>query len=165
MTNQLKLPAFRDSVRYLKSATFFVCAVVVPIFISVSSVLASSARETGNAQVLVQENFHFSAADTGKVYTMVDQMPEMVGGLKELYKNISYPSEARSQGIEGRVFIKFVVDENGNVQNPEIMRDIGGGCGDAAIKAIKKVKFTPGQQGGNTVKVQYSLPITFKLKS
>jgi TonB family protein len=104
-------------------------------------------------------------SDTSKVYNVVDEMPEINGGVQAIYKHISYPSTARRRGIEGRVFIQFIVDEQGNVQEPTIMRDIGGGCGEAAVEAIQKVTFTPGRHKGKTVKVRYSLPITFKLES
>lgn len=102
--------------------------------------------------------------DTTEVFNIVDEMPEIEGGLQEVYKHIVYPSLAERTKTEGRVFIKFIVDENGKVVNPVILKDIGAGCGEAAIEGIRKVKFTPGKQNGKPVKVYYSLPITFKLK-
>lgn len=67
--------------------------------------------------------------------------------------------------VEGRVFIRFIVDENGEVQEPEILKDIGAGCGEAAIEGIKQLKFTPGTQNGQPVSVYYTLPVTFKLQN
>ncbi|MCG8372621.1 MAG: energy transducer TonB [Balneolales bacterium] len=99
------------------------------------------------------------------VFTMVDVMPEIKGGLKEFYKQIKYPNQAQRERIEGRVFIKFIVDENGDVKNPEILKDIGGGCGEAAIEGIQKVKFTPGRNAGQPVSVYYTLPVTFRLEN
>lgn len=99
-----------------------------------------------------------------EVHTVVDVMPEIEGGLSALYKQINYPKKAIDEGISGRVYLQIIVDENGNAQNPEVLRDIGGGCGEAAAEAIKKVKFTPGKQDGKAVKVKYSLPITFRLE-
>lgn len=61
-------------------------------------------------------------------------------------------------------FVRFVVDESGNVKNPEVLKDIGAGCGEAAIEGIKKVKFTPATNGGQPVSVYYTLPITFKIQ-
>lgn len=106
-----------------------------------------------------------SAKDTTEVYNIVDEMPEIEGGLAEVYKHIEYPSVARKKKVEGRVFIKFVIDENGKVLDPVILKDIGDGCGEAAIEGIKKVKFTPGKHKGKPVKVYYTLPVTFKLKA
>lgn len=103
--------------------------------------------------------------DTTEVYTVVDEMPEIIGGLQAIYGRISYPRAAVRAGVEGRVFIQFVVDKEGNVQDPKVLRDIGAGCGDAAIEAIKDVKFTPGRLNGEIVNVQYSMPVTFRLEN
>lgn len=104
-----------------------------------------------------------SDADSSKIYNVVDEMPEVKGGLNAIYKHIKYPRSAASRGIEGRVFIKFVVDENGEVSNPEILKDIGSGCGDAAVEGIKNVEFIPGKLNGQPVKVYYTLPVNFEL--
>ncbi len=101
--------------------------------------------------------------DTSQVYSAVEVMPEIEGGLPALYEHIEYPNQARVRGIEGRVFVKVIIDANGKVRDPKILKDIGGGCGDAAIEGIKKVTFTPGKQEGVAVKVEYTLPVTFKL--
>ena len=105
-----------------------------------------------------------AAADSVKIYEVVDQMPEVEGGIQEVYKHIKYPQAAVTRRIEGRVFIKFIVDENGKVKNPEVVKDIGSGCGDAAIDGIKKVKFTPGKLAGKPVQVYYTLPINFQIQ-
>ncbi|MEL7833577.1 energy transducer TonB [Fodinibius sp. Rm-B-1B1-1] len=105
------------------------------------------------------------AQDSDKVYSVVDQMPEIEGGLPALYEKIKYPKEAVKQGISGRVFLQVIVDENGQAQNPKVIRDIGGGCGDAAAEAITKVDFKPGVHEGEKVKVKYSLPVTFKIEN
>ena len=98
------------------------------------------------------------------VYTVVDQMPEIVGGMEEIYKNIRYPREAINREIEGRVYLQFIVSEQGDIEEPEVLRDIGGGCGDAAIAALKRVKFEPGIHNGSAVKVLYTLPVAFRLE-
>lgn len=108
-----------------------------------------------------------SAAQSGdsEVHTVVDEMPEMIGGASVLYGEIKYPRSAVRAGIEGRVFIQFVVDKEGNVRDEKVLRDIGGGCGDAALEAVREVKFTPGRLKGEIVNVQYSMPVTFKLEN
>ena len=105
------------------------------------------------------------AQDDTEVYTVVDEMPEMIGGMETLYSAIKYPRAASQNGIEGRVFIQFVVDKNGNVRDEKVLRDIGGGCGEAALEAVREVKFTPGKKDGVAVNVQYSLPVTFRLEN
>ncbi|MFO7845488.1 MAG: energy transducer TonB [Balneolaceae bacterium] len=116
----------------------------------------SAYAEAGTSEMLT---------DTTEVYTVVDEMPEMVGGTASLYKNIKYPRAAVRNGVEGRVFIQFVVDADGNVRDEKVLRDIGSGCGEAALEAVREVKFTPGKKDGKAVNVQYSMPVTFKIES
>lgn len=82
-----------------------------------------------------------------------------------IYDHVSYPSFARQNRIEGTVVVSFVVDQSGEVQNVEIMRDIGGGCGAEVTRVIDKLgKFYPGKQNGRPVSVIYRLPVKFKLQ-
>lgn len=99
-----------------------------------------------------------------EIFVVVEQMPELIGGLGEIQKKIKYPEIARKAGVEGRVFIQFVVDEQGNVQDAAVTRGIGAGCDEEALRVVKQAKFKPGKQRGKSVKVKMSLPITFKLK-
>lgn len=101
--------------------------------------------------------------DEPEIFQVVEDMPEPVGGMQAIYENIRYPDVARRVGIEGRVIIQFMVDENGEVRNPQVIRGIGGGCDEAAIAAIQAVEWTPGRQRGRAVKVQFQLPIMFRL--
>jgi len=98
-------------------------------------------------------------------FVAVQQMPQLKGGLAALQRKINYPEMARKAGIEGRVIIQFIVSENGTVQNPRVIRGIGGGCDKEALRVVKKAKFKPGRQRGKAVRVQYSLPIVFKLQN
>lgn len=101
-----------------------------------------------------------------QIFVIVEQQPELIGGLKALQAKLEYPDLAKRAGIQGRVIIQFVVDESGNVTNPVVTRSLGGGCDEAALKALREhAKFTPGNQGGRNVKVQVSLPFYFRLKS
>lgn len=108
-------------------------------------------KETGGTE----ENF----------FVAVEQMPQLKGGLGGLQSKIEYPEMARRAGIEGRVIIQFIVDENGNVVNPRVIRGIGGGCDKEALRVVKQAKFVPGRQRGKAVRVQYSLPITYRLQN
>ena len=99
-----------------------------------------------------------------EIFVIVEQMPELIGGLASIQKKINYPEIAKKAGVEGRVIVQFVVDEGGNVQDPQVVRGIGAGCDEEAIRAVKQAKFEPGKQRGKSVKVKMSLPITFKLK-
>ena len=95
-------------------------------------------------------------------FVVVEQMPQLIGGLASLQKNVKYPEMARRAGIEGRVTIQFIVNEQGKVENPKVIRGIGGGCDEEALKAVMTARFRPGMQRGRTVRVQYSLPIVFR---
>lgn len=99
-----------------------------------------------------------------EIFVIVEQSPELIGGLPGLQKKIKYPEIAKKAGVEGRVFLQFVVDEQGNVHDPVVTRGIGAGCDEEAIRAILEAKFKPGKQRGKAVKVKMSLPITFRLK-
>lgn len=98
-------------------------------------------------------------------FVVVEQMPELIGGLAELQQSIRYPEMARRAGIEGRVYVQFIVNEQGEVENPRVIRGIGGGCDEEAIRAVSQAQFRPGMQRGRPVRVQYSLPIVFRLQS
>jgi len=85
--------------------------------------------------------------------------------LTYIYKNIKYPTIARENGVEGPVVVRFIIDENGRVIEPEILRDPGAGCGQEVLRIISKMpNWKPGKQGENFVKVQYNLPVKFHLK-
>ncbi|NIT60886.1 MAG: TonB family protein [Aliifodinibius sp.] len=98
-------------------------------------------------------------------FVAVENMPELKGGLGALQQKINYPDMARKAGIEGRVIIQFIVNEKGEVEDPRVIRGIGGGCDKEALRVVKQAQFEPGRQRGNPVRVQYSLPITFKLQN
>ena len=72
---------------------------------------------------------------------------------------------ARKAGIEGTVNIQFIVNENGEVEDPRVIRGIGGGCDEEALRVIKNAQFEPGRQRGKPVRVQYSVPIRFQLQN
>ena len=95
--------------------------------------------------------------------------PEYEGGMEALYKylteNIHYPEQAKADGITGRVLVRFVVMDNGDIVNVEVARGIGGGCDEEAVRVVKAMpKWKPAVSNGKTVNVQYSLPINFKLR-
>ncbi|MFI4963685.1 MAG: TonB family protein [Legionellales bacterium] len=96
---------------------------------------------------------------------LVQQMPEFIGDMGAyLSKNLHYPELARSTGIEGRVAIEFVVNEDGSVSNAKVVRGIGGGCDEEALRIVSNMpKWKPGKQNGIAVKVFFVLPILFQL--
>lgn len=103
-----------------------------------------------------------------QAFVAVEQMPEFPGGEQALInyiaKNTKYPAIARENNIEGRVFISFVVEKDGSISNVDVIRGIGGGCDEEAKRVIKSLpSFAPGKQNGRAVRVQYNVPVNFKL--
>jgi TonB family protein len=83
--------------------------------------------------------------------------------MEALREAIQYPAGAKEAGIEGRVFVQFVVDENGDAINLEVTRSVHEALDRAALEAVEQMQFEPGKQRGMPVKVQMALPVTFKL--
>ena len=91
-------------------------------------------------------------------------MPEPVDGYSAMFKKITYPDMARNAGIEGKVYLLVYVNENGGVDDVKVVKSLGAGCDEAAIKAIKDTKFKAGKNAGVSIKVKLSIPVTFKLQ-
>jgi len=97
-----------------------------------------------------------------------DELPSFPGGTMEMMKfinqNINYPLEALQQKNEGRVVLSFVVEKDGSLSNIEILRDPGGGCGEEAVRVLKLMPaWLPGMKDGKPVRVNFKLPVRFKL--
>ena len=90
-------------------------------------------------------------------------MPQPVGGLSSIIKNVKYPEIAQRTNIQGKVYVMAFIDENGTCTDVKVIRGIGGGCDEAAAKAVKNGKYNPGKNKGKAVKVKLSLPVMFKL--
>ena len=104
-----------------------------------------------------------------EIFQIVEEMPAFPGGEAKLMeyvgKNIKYPQIARETGIQGRVFIGFVVEPDGSVSNVKLLRGIGGGCDEEAMRVVKSMpKWKPGKQRGKAVRVSYQIPVFFKLQ-
>jgi protein TonB len=104
-----------------------------------------------------------------EIFTIVEEMPEFPGGMAKLAdylaKNIKYPQMARESGIQGRVFVNFVIETDGSVSKVNVMRSLGGGCDEEAMRVVKAMpKWKPGKQRGKPVRVSYILPVNFKLQ-
>ncbi len=105
-----------------------------------------------------------------QVYTEVDQMPEYPGGIEKLMafftENISYPEEAKKEGIQGKVFVSFTVDKKGEVVDAEIARGVHSALDAEALRVVELMsEWTPGKKDGQAVNVRYTMPVNFKLDS
>ncbi len=122
-----------------------------------------------------------------EIFKVVEQMPRFPGCedqsgsneekyqcaqaklLEYVYKNVKYPAIARENGIQGRVVVQFVVEKDGKITDANVVRDIGAGCGEEALRVVNSMnsmgeKWTPGKQRGKAVRVQFTLPVSFKLQ-
>jgi protein TonB len=104
-----------------------------------------------------------------KIFIIVEQKPAFEGGdaalVKYLSQNLQYPRLALENDISGTVVIQFVVNTDGSIVNTNIFRDIGGGCGEEALRVVRGMpKWLPGKQRGKPVRVQFNLPIKFQLQ-
>ena len=102
-------------------------------------------------------------------FIIVENMPTFPGGEKKMLeyvaKNVKYPQLAKEVGTQGRVFVSFVVEKDGSITNVTILRGIGSGCDEEAIRVVKSMpKWNPGLQCGRAVRVSCNLPINFKLQ-
>jgi protein TonB len=120
--------------------------------------------------VQVTNDIEIDAEDQGEANKEVYQevAPGYPGGdearIKYLRENLKYPQLARESNIDGTVFIEFVVERDGSISKPTIKRDIGGGCGEEALRVVKAMpKWTPGKQRSKPVRTQFILPIKFTL--
>ncbi len=102
------------------------------------------------------------------IFTVVEEMPSFAGGdearIKFLQDNIKYPQMAKESGIQGTVYVTFVVDEKGKVADVRVLRGIGGGCDEEAVRVVKLMPpWNAGKQSGKAVRVQFNMPIRFTL--
>lgn len=121
--------------------------------------------EPGVKFVPVEKN---GDATPGDVFRVVEEMPEFPGGIGECLKflgqNVKYPAEAQAKGIQGKVIVQFVVEKDGSISNPFVVRSIDPYLDGEAIRVISIMpKWKPGMQKGQPVRVRYTVPVTFKL--
>jgi protein TonB len=108
-------------------------------------------------------------AAPAQIFTVVEEQPTYPGGdearIKYLQDNMKYPEEAKELGVQGKVYVTFVVEVDGSISDVKVLRGIGSGCDDEAIRVVKSMpKWVPGKQRGVPVRVQFNLPINFKLQ-
>jgi len=111
---------------------------------------------------------HPGPVDTTRIYRVVELEPDFPGGRSKWIEytkaNLKYPEYAKANGAQGMVFVTFVVERDGSITNPKVIRGIGNGCDEEAVRLVKNSpKWIPGKQNTHFVRVQYTIPIEFKL--
>lgn len=105
---------------------------------------------------------------TNELFTYIDQKASPIGGIEHfsttISENLKYPEEAKKQGIEGKVFVQFIVDKNGKAKKVQAVKGIGAGCDEEAVRVVKEhTEWIPAQIMGKDVNTRMILPIIFKL--
>jgi periplasmic protein TonB len=107
--------------------------------------------------------------ESGEVFTIVESLPEYPGGQRAMtdfiLKNLTYPTAAIAAGIEGKVYVQFIIEKDGTVSNVEAKNKLDGGCSEEAVRVVKIMpKWKPGMQNGKPVRVVMNLPFNFKYR-
>jgi len=116
---------------------------------------------------LLLSSIELPEEETAKVFVIVEKMPEPVGGLETFFKTLrnhmKYPRKAERAGVAGKVFVSFIVNEKGELQDFSIVKGIGFGCDEEAIRVIALTNWNPGKQRGRPVKVRMIQPVNFSI--
>jgi len=91
-------------------------------------------------------------------------MPEPIGGLAAIQQKVTYTEIAKRIGLEGKVIIEAVIDENGNVIDAKVLKRLGGGLDEESLHAVQTTRFSPGLQRGKPIRVRINIPVKFVLK-
>ena len=107
--------------------------------------------------------------DDDPVFTVCEKKPEFPGGdmalMEFLMKQTKYPKDATEQGIQGRVVVQFIVEKDGSPSNAKVVKSVSQSLDEEALRVVRAMpKWTPGQQRGQNVRAQFTLPVTFRLQ-
>ena len=114
----------------------------------------------------VSVNAYSQSDDSDEIYNIVEEMPEFPGGSSKMMEyiqdNRQYPAEAKELNVHGRVIVKFVIERDGSISNVKVLRGLGSGCDEEAIRLITSMpKWKPGKQRGKEVRTYFTYSITF----
>lgn len=131
--------------------------------IDVEATVFTEVQEFAPIQMDVEEE-----VEDDVIFTVVEEQPTFPGGeearVRFLGDNLRYPQMAREAGIQGTVFVTFVVERDGSVTDVRVLRGIGGGCDEEAVRVVQAMpRWEPGRQRGQPVRVQFNMPIRFML--
>lgn len=138
------------------------------LYPEVVNVLSTDKFAPKKATLLKEKVFALDTTKKGQVYVAVEQQPQFPGDDKAfaayLGKTIKYPQTARKNNVQGRVILTFVVEKDGAISDVKVLRGVGSGCDEEAVRALKQSpKWIPGKQKGKAVRVQFTVPVEFKL--
>lgn len=140
------------------------------------NVQAGATTEQGDPNADINEVVEVTGTGTGtigaveeEIFTVVEQQPAFPGGMEELMKfmqrNTKYPTAAQRAEVQGTVYVQFVVGSDGTIRDVQVVRGLGFGCDEEAMRVIKSMPaWNPGKQGGRAVTVKFTLPFRFTFK-
>jgi len=147
--------------------------ILLYVFVFFSCTNESTSKDAEKAKS--EEKPDFSDADVfenqgeegEEIFQAVKDTPEFIGGKKKMYEfinsNVRHPREAAENGVSGLVYVRFVVEKNGKITNPKLLKGIGSGCDEEAIRVIAMMpKWKPGAHNGKVVRCYHTLPIAFQ---
>lgn len=141
----------------------------VPLAIALLAMNNTTIRANVQKKVVKTTKVTKKTGTNDKVYVVVEQMPSFPGGdsalLKYLFENIKYPMSALKAQKQGRVMVRFTVEKDGAITNVKVARSVTPSLDAEAVRAIKSMpKWSPGKQGGQPVRVNYNVPVSFRLQ-
>ncbi len=121
------------------------------------------------ADVPIVTEFKKPVEKVDEIFTVVEDPATPIGGYEEFYKfiaeNVKYPRQAKRMGVQGKVFLQFVIDKDGSITDIQVLKGIGAGCDEEAVRVLSEApKWKPGKQRGIAVKQRVSFPFDFKLR-
>lgn len=144
----------------------------IPVAANISvlnvNVVLNPASVTANVPKPAVEPYRVVPSQQDEVFTVVQQVPMFPGGQTKMYRflgqTLRYPAEAVKKKVSGKVFVSFVVNANGHLDQIRVLKGIGAGCDEEAVRVISLMpNWIPGKQNGRAVAVKYNLPVTFQL--
>lgn len=166
----------------LKYTAIFPLALLLVFAISAKDAMAKTDLDQSPAFSSTQDTIPNKPTSVEEIFHLVEEMPRFYGCeeitdkserkacadknmLMYVYKNIKYPATARNSNIQGTVVVNFIIEKDGSVSTPKIIRSIGGGCDEEVLRIVNEMPdFIPGKQRGKAVRVNYNLPVKFKLE-
>jgi TonB family protein len=150
-------------------AKFILALPLLAIFLWAVSCTNAQKNNNDAGKDSIQQSKVSDSASKGEAYQVVDEMPVYPGGdearAKFIGGNIKYPQTAKEKGVQGKVFVSFVIETDGSVSEVKTQQGIGSGCDEEAIRVVKMMpKWTPGKQAGKNVRVSFTMPIKFALE-
>lgn len=136
----------------------------------IEETIIASTDDTGpQIEIKNIENVVIEEPKEEEVFMVVEKMPEFPGGMGELMKwlskNIKYPAIAQENGVQGRVVVQFVVNKDGSIVDPQVIKSVDPYLDKEALRVVKAMpKWSPGEQRGKPVRVKYTLPVMFRLQ-